>query len=200
MKIFGRKTSFDPSDTDSVIAACRQNNPQAQHALIRMHYGFVMSICRRYASDALSAEEILNDSFLKVFTNLHKYDHHQPFKAWLRTIAVNTSIDFYRKHLRENEFTDREYADIEDLGEDAISRMSAEEILGMIQQLSPAYRMVFTLYVIDGYSHREIAEKLGIREGTSKSNLQDARHKLQAMLLEKNSQRKMLMNQKFTHQ
>jgi RNA polymerase sigma-70 factor (ECF subfamily) len=136
----------------------------------------------RYTSSNEEAEEVLNDGYLKVFNNLAKYDHALPFKAWLRTIIVNTAVDHYRKHSKYAQQVDIEEVEITDLSVDVISKISAEEILNLVQQLSPAYRMVFTLYVIDGYNHREIAEMLGIKEGTSKSNLQDARKKLQMMI------------------
>ncbi|NTW23086.1 MAG: RNA polymerase sigma factor [Lentimicrobium sp.] len=186
MRFFKGKGIFHPEDLDSVIAACRQNNTQAQRALVKLFYGYVKSISLRYSSDDQVAEEILNDSFLKAFNNLHKYDENQPFKAWLRTIAVNTAIDYYRKSIKQPVYQDYDQVQVADISEDIISHMAAEEILAMVRQLTPAYRMVFTLYVIDGYSHREIAEILGIREGTSKSNLQDARRKLQSMIFKAN--------------
>jgi len=185
MKIYWGRSDFKPDEPESVIAACKRNNTSAQHALIKLYYGYVKSISLRYSSDDQDAEEILNDSFLKVFNNLDKYDDSQAFKGWLRKIAVNTAIDYFRKNRQRNELTvyeEVEKQQIADVNEDIISRISAEEILTLVRQLSPAYRMVFSLYVIDGYSHKEIAEKLGIKEGTSKSNLQDARKKLQYMI------------------
>ena len=128
----------------------------------------------------------MNESFLKVFNNLHKYDEKQAFKGWLRTIVVNTAIDAYRKNKQSPDYENLEDVQLPDLNGDAISSISAEEILTLVQQLSPVYRIVFSLYVIDGYSHKEIAEKLGIKEGTSKSNLQDARKRLQSMILKLN--------------
>ncbi|MCX6352398.1 MAG: RNA polymerase sigma factor [Bacteroidetes bacterium] len=179
---FKKPTPFSPKDIDSVIKACLENNAQAQKALIKLFYGYSKSICLRYASGVEEAEEIINDGFLKVFTNLHKYDFSQPFKAWMRTIMVNTAIDYYRKWQKTQYHQDVDEIDVVDLNEDIIGRIAADEILKLVQQLSPAYRMVFTMYVIDGYNHREIAEMLGIKEGTSKSNLQDARKKLQQLV------------------
>lgn len=185
MKIYWGRSEFNPDDPESVIAACKRNNASAQRALIKLFFGYVKSISLRYSSDDQDADEILNDSFLKVFTNLDKYDEKQSFKAWLRTIVVNTAIDYFRKNKQKADYTSYDEAEkqfVFDENEDIISRISAEEILSLVQQLSPAYRMVFSLYVIDGYSHKEIAEKLGIKEGTSKSNLQDARRRLQYMI------------------
>jgi len=185
MKLSRGRNDFNPIDPDSVIAACKLNNTSAQHALIRIFYGYVKSISLRYSSDDQDAEEILNDSFLKVFNNLDKYNEAQAFKGWLRTIVVNTAIDYFRKNKLRPVFEPYEEVEkqqIIDTDDDIISSISAEEILALVRQLSPAYRMVFSMYVIDGYPHKEIAEKLGIKEGTSKSNLQDARRKLQFMI------------------
>ena len=186
MKFFRGKEEFDPNEPESVIAACKGNNASAQRALVKLFFGYVKSIALRYSSDNDLADEILNESFLKVFNNLHKYDEKQAFKGWLRTIVVNTAIDSYRKNKQSPDYEDLEDVQLPDLNGDAISSISAEEILALVQQLSPVYRMVFSLYVIDGYSHKEIAEKLGIKEGTSKSNLQDARKRLQSMILKLN--------------
>jgi len=186
MKFFRGKEEFDPNEPESVIAACKSNNASAQRALVKLYFGYVKSIALRYSADNALAEEILNESFLKVFNNLHKYDEKQAFKGWLRTIVVNTAIDSYRKNKQSPDYENLEDVQLPDLNGDAISSISAEEILALVQQLSPVYRMVFSLYVIDGYSHKEIAEKLGIKEGTSKSNLQDARKRLQSMILKLN--------------
>ena len=179
---FKKKSDFRLDDLDSVIEACLAKNPQAEKALIKMFFGFVKGIAMRYAANIEEAEEIVNDGFLKVFNNLGKYDHAKAFKAWLRTIVVNTAIDYYRKSQRYAHPVNIDDVEVMDLTEDVISKISADEILALVQKLSPAYRTVFTLYVIDGYNHREIADMLGIKEGTSKSNLQDARRKLQNMI------------------
>lgn len=145
--------------------------------------GYSKTIAIRYAANTEETEEIINDAFLKVFNNIKKYDYSQPFKAWLRTIVVNTAIDYYRKNKKYAQQVTIDEIDMPTMDVDIISKLSANEILKLVQALSPAYRMVFSLYVIEGYNHREIAEMLGIKEGTSKSNLQDARKKLQAMIL-----------------
>ncbi|RYD77045.1 MAG: RNA polymerase sigma factor [Sphingobacteriales bacterium] len=179
---FKKQPKFDKNDLNSVIQACLADVGEAQKALIKLFFGYAKSICLRYAANEQEGEEILNDGFLKIFNNLSKYDHSQPFKAWLRTIVVNTAIDYYRKNQKYAQTSDLDNVEVTDLSEDVISKISAEEILLHVQKLPPAYRMVFTLYVIEGYNHREIAEMLGIKEGTSKSNLQDARKKLQVMI------------------
>ena len=177
-----KKKKFSEDNLDSVITACIDQNSQAQRTLIKLFLGYAKSICLRYSSNEQEVEEIINDGFLKIFTNLSKYDTTQPFKAWLRTIMVNTAIDYYRsnkKYLMQIAIDEVEVADFDD---DIISKLSTDEIMKLVQKLSPTYRMVFMLYVVEGYKHREIAERLGIQEGTSKSNLQDARLKLQEMI------------------
>ncbi len=136
----------------------------------------------RYSGNKQEVEEMLNDGFLKVFNHLHKFDQTKPFKAWLRRIMINTAIDYYRKNQKSEHHVDIDDIDIISPDEDIISKISANEVLKLVQRLPPSYRMVFTLYVVDGYNHREIADMLGIKEGTSKSNLQDARKKLQMMI------------------
>jgi RNA polymerase sigma-70 factor (ECF subfamily) len=177
---FKKKSSFDKDDLESIIAACINNNSQAEKHLIKLYGGFAKSIVSRYIVNAGEKEEVINDGFLKVFKNLSKYDHALSFKTWLRAIFINTAIDSYRKnknYLYSVEIDDADivHTDIVDV----VSKMSADEILQLVQSLSPACRVVFSLYVIDGYNHREIAEMLDITEGTSKSNLRDARRKLQ---------------------
>lgn len=180
--MFFKKKTFSEDNLESVIAACIDQNSQAQRTLIKLFLGFSKSICIRYSSNEQEVEEIINDGFLKVFTNLSKYDTAQPFKAWLRTIMVNTAIDYYRSNKKYHLQIAVDEIEVTDFDDDIISQLSVEEIMGLVQKLSPTYRMVFMLYVVEGYKHREIADRLGIQEGTSKSNLQDARIKLQEMI------------------
>ena len=180
--MFFKKKTFSTDNLESVITACIDNNSQAQRTLIGLFMGYSKSICSRYSSNEQEVEEIINDGFLKIFTNLSKYDSSQPFKAWLRTIMVNTAIDFYRSNKKYHLNIAIDDIEIPDFDDDVISQLSAAEIMGLVQKLSPTYRMVFMLCVVEGYKHKEIAAKLGIQEGTSKSNLQDARLKLQEMI------------------
>ncbi len=182
--LFGKKPSYRADNFDSVVAACVAQDGGAQKLLIKLYLGYAKSISLRYASNAQEAEEIVSDSFLKVFANIAKFDSSNPFKAWLRRIVVNTAIDYHRKYQKHDHRTDIEDIDIADFSEDVLSKISANEILKLVQKLPPSYRTVFNLYVVEGYNHREIAEMLGIREGTSKSNLMDARRKLQTLILE----------------
>lgn len=178
---FKKNPSFDPDDIDSIISACINNHSQAEKHLIKLFAGYAKSIVSRYIANEEEIKEVINDGFLKVFNNLKKYDHSLSFKTWLRQIFIHTAIDSYRKnknYLYRVEINDTDIANI-DTSVDVISKMSMDEILQLIHSLSPACKMVFSLYVIDGYNHREIADMLDIKEGTSKSNLRDARRKLQ---------------------
>lgn len=142
-----------------------------------------MSICVRYTGNEADALEVLNDGFLKVFTHIEKFDISKPFKPWLRRIMVNASLDHIKKNLKHNYMADITEANVQQSNEEAPDHnLNHEEILLKIGQLSPAYRAVFNLYVIDGYKHQEIAEQLGITESTSKANLTRAKAMLRAML------------------
>ncbi len=166
-----------------LIEACLRMQPLAERRLYEHFYAYVKGICMRYTSRPEDCEEVMDDSFVKMFRNLNKYQFDKPFKAWLRTIVVNTAIDFYRQSIR-NTVSHQAVEDHAELAveERTLSKLSASDILCVVQRLSPAYPAVFMMYAIDGYSHREIAEMLQITEGTSKSNLSKARTKLQEML------------------
>ena len=142
----------------------------------------MMSVCMRYAKDHEEAKDMLNEGFMKVFKNINKYKATHSLESWIRRIMINNAIDHYRKYKKHRNQIDitevYDYANDETVSSD----LSVKEIMKLVQKLSPAYKTVFNLYVVDGYNHREIAEKLGISEGTSKSNLSKARAKLQQML------------------
>jgi len=141
-----------------------------------------MSICLRYSKNADEAVEVLNDGFMKVLTKIKKYDQNRSFKGWLRKIMINTALDNYRHNLKYYHSYDVENGEAAPVAENALSDMAYQEIVAMVQNLSPAYRTVFNLYVVDGYTHEEIAEMLRISVGTSKSNLSKARENLRNML------------------
>jgi RNA polymerase sigma factor (sigma-70 family) len=142
-----------------------------------------MAICRRYSLNDYDAADVLNDGFLKVFTHIAKYDSTKPFKSWIGRIITNTAIDHYRMNLK---FSDHEDVSMyENIGDSEVvsTDLAYKDLLVLVQSLSPAYRTVFNLYAIDGYSHEEIASLLHISVGTSKSNLFKARQKLQEKIL-----------------
>lgn len=180
--LFNPKIPFSEDRLDIVIKACLEHNPHAQSLLYKQYFGFSKSVCLRYSSNQEEAKEILNEGFLKVFNNLGSYSPKYPFKAWLRTIMVNTAINYYRDNKKYNQ--ELNLTGIEDpiYDEDIINKISADEILTLVQQLPPAYRTVFVMHVVDGYNHREIGEILSINEGTSRSNFMKARIKLQLLV------------------
>lgn len=143
-----------------------------------------MSVCLRYAPTREGALEVLNDGFLKVFTRLDQYDSTQPFKGWLRRILINAAIDHYRQEVRHHnhEAVEQVEQTMATESADAFGQLAHEELMGLIQRLSPAYRLVFNLYVMDGFTHEEIAGQLGISVGASKSNLARARENLRTLL------------------
>ena len=169
-------------EVESLLSGCLKQDREAQGKLYKHFFGYAMSICVRYSKDAEEAREVLNDGFLKVFTKLNLYDPKKPFKLWLRRIMINTALDSYRHNLKHYHLLDVETALPEADPFDVLQQLNYEYLIGLIQKLSPAYRTVFNMYVIDGYQHEEIAEMLGISVGTSKSNLFKARANLREAL------------------
>ena len=182
--LFRRSKSLALAD---IIEGCRQAKPAAQKQLFEAYYSLGVNICLRYAGSREEAEEMFDDGFLRVLNKIAYYDPEQPFEAWFRTVMVRSAIDHYRRHKSTPIHTNIEEA--YDLGETDhfLERLTADEILAIVQQLPPAFRTVFSLYVVDGYSHAEIAQMLTINEGTSRSNLAKARQKLQELLMDWNS-------------
>ena len=165
-----------------LIQACIRKERWAQKKLYEDHYSKMMGVCLRYANGQDDALDILHEGFIKVFKNINKYQPGTSISAWIRRIMINTSIDYYRKSIRRRTEDIEQAYDLSAGEADAISQYSEKEILKVVQELSPAYRAVFNLYVIEGYSHKEIAKILDITESTSRSNLVKARMKLKAIL------------------
>lgn len=167
-----------------IIEKCKNNDRESQRLLYQHFYNYGMTICSRYATHREEAKEILNDGFVKVFTKLDLYSSNLSFKAWLNKILVNTAIDYFRKNQLNLPTVDLENAQHCEIAEEVLENLSVEEVFKLINRLSPVYRMVFNLYVVEGYKHHEIAEKLGISVGASKSNFAKAKMRLQAMIQE----------------
>ena len=175
------------------VEACGRNSRESQKIIYSSFYGYAMAICDRYAGNQDDAIEVLNDGFLKVFREIHHYrpayaDVISSFKGWLRKIMVYTSIDHFRKNQKHQVVTqlDNVVYEVSSFQDDALDKISYEEIIRLVQLLSPGYRTVFNLFVIEGWSHDEIAAHLGISAGTSKSNLSKARRQLQKILYKHN--------------
>lgn len=174
-----------------IIQGCIYAERESQKEFYKMFYGFSVAICIRYCSAEADAVEVVNDGFLKIFKQLHSFDaRHSNFEAslkgWMKSILINTAIDHFRKNKKNKfftELTDSASGEM-DSAENAIDKMSYKEIIAIVQCLSPVYRTVFCLYVIDGFKHEEIARQLNITVGTSKSNLSKARINIKKMLTE----------------
>ncbi|MEL6864698.1 MAG: sigma-70 family RNA polymerase sigma factor [Bacteroidota bacterium] len=165
-----------------LIQQCIAGSHQYQALLYKVFSPQMFGICLRYASDYHSAEDILQEGFIKVFNNLDRYRGDGSFEGWLKRIFINTAIEYYRKSIRSYNFADLALAHQESLDGKAISNMATQELLRLIQQLPVGYRTVFNLYVIEGYAHKEISKMLDISEGTSKSQLARARATLQRLI------------------
>lgn len=179
---FRKKSDFSEHDLLSVIQGCINQDARAQRTLFQQYFSFAKSISLRYSSSAEEAEEILNESFLKVFQHIERYDSTQPFKAWLRTIVVNTAISYYRKNQKFHGEIGLDGIAEPAHYDNAMEQIAAEEILALVQQLKPIYRTVFMMHVVDGYHLREIADALDFNEATVRSHFLRARTKLQEMM------------------
>ncbi len=168
------------------LKQCRKNDRNAQRELYESFYRYGLSVCVRYVADIDTSRELLNDGFMKVFNNIDQYKPEYPFVNWFKRILVNTCINHLRKS--HQEILTAELVEASEMGMemDLFGKFSVEEIAILIQQLTPAYRTVFNLHVIEGYEHKEIAEMLNITVGSSLSNLHKARKKLQELILTNN--------------
>ncbi|NSL89441.1 sigma-70 family RNA polymerase sigma factor [Chitinophaga sp. Mgbs1] len=173
----------DLNQINELINGCCKKERNSQELLYRKFFGYALSICMRYAPGRNEAIEIMNDGFLKIFQHMASFDKSRPFKTWLGKIMVNTAIDYLRSK-KKLAFTD-DVDQLYDLGTDdkIVDKLSYDEILKLVQTLSPAYRTVFNLYVVEGFQHHEIAAMLGISAGTSKSNLFKAKKILQEKIM-----------------
>jgi len=163
----------------NIIKGCQAGESGAQKALYELFKTKMYGICLRYAGNYSDAQDVLQDGFLKVFEKIHQFEFKGAFEGWIRRIMVNTAIEKYRTQYQVINISDS-IKEISQYGVDEItSNLTADELLRFIQELSPKYRVVFNLYAIEGYSHKEVAEILNISEGTSKSNLSRARNILQ---------------------
>jgi len=167
-----------------IIQGCVKGERKFQHIIYDMFSGKMFAVCLRYAHEYSSAQDLLQEGFVKVFKNLEKFRGEGSFEGWVRRIFVNTAIEHYRKKVNLYALHDSEVKYYEYYDGNALETLKYDDILKMVQKLSDGYRTVFNLYVIEGYSHKEIGELLKISEGTSKSQLARARYLLQKMITE----------------
>jgi RNA polymerase sigma factor (sigma-70 family) len=169
-----------------IIKGCIQNDRQCQRALFERYSGLMLSVCRRYTRHEMEAEDILQDALIKVFKNIEKFKFEGSFEGWVRRIVVNTALKNYKKSSVQKEQIGLESYQEGSMEPKAIANLGEEELMNLIAKMPDGYRIVFNLYIIEGYSHREIAERLEIKESTSRSQLVKARRLLQEMLIERN--------------
>ena len=167
-----------------VIEKAVLNNRQAQHQLYTKFSPKMLGVCRQYIRDIHHAEDVMITAFMKVFSSLKKFEHKGSFQGWIRRIMINECISFIRvqkqvKFIEDETFFEERHKDIQ-------SKFSGDDIQFLIDSLPDGYKMVFNLYAIEGYKHQEIAEMLGINEGTSKSQLSHARKMLQNQIIKLN--------------
>lgn len=153
-----------------------------QQELYQRFASKMYGVCLRYAGSAEEAEDVLQEGFIKVFNKIGSFRGDGSFEGWIRRIFVNTAIEHYRKKIYLQPITEYEEDTMEGKYLSVLDKMEEKDIIQLVQQLSPGYRTVFNMYVIEGYSHKQIAEALGISEGTSKSQLSRAKQILQDMV------------------
>lgn len=184
----------DNSKISVLLSGCRSNERASQKELYYLLRGFALKICYRYTNKNEESEEIMNEAFVKLFKNIQQFDENRhpdsllALKGWFKRILVNTCIDHYRKNqsmVNGHMLITSENEQISDKSENGIDVLSYKEIIMAVRSLSPAYRTVFNLFVIEGLSHEEISKKLNISVGASKSNLSKARENLRKLLLNK---------------
>lgn len=166
-------------DIDHIIEGCQKKDPKAQRMLYEHYSATMYGVCLRYSKSADDAKDTLHEGFLKIFEKINQYESRGAFEGWIRRIMVNTALEKFRNKykmiaLQEN-LSNLDTSVDNDLSEN----LTVKEILAIIDELSPQYKLVFNLYAIEGYSHKEISNMLNISEGTSKSNLSRARSILQ---------------------
>lgn len=178
-----------------LIQGCARGSRKAQEGIYKRLYGTMMAVCLRYAKDHDQAHDILQEAFLKVFANIAKYNFEGSFEGWVRRIMVNTAIDAFRKKrtdflLLGEEQSIEDYKDVAEEEEtEAEFEFSVSDVVEAMQELTPAYRTIFNLYLFENLTHVEIAERLGISVGTSKSNFAKAKRNLKNILLNDNKSR-----------
>jgi RNA polymerase sigma factor (sigma-70 family) len=170
-------------DMDLLLQGCLANNRKAQEGLYRQFYGFTMTIALRYSRDEHDAADILTSAFVKVFKSLKSFDPSKgSLHAWIKRIIVNEGLDHIKSRNRFSENVEVEAVAEPEINNTALEQMGAEEIMNLVKRLPPATHAVFVLYAVEGYNHREIAERLNISEGTSKWHLSEARKTLQKQI------------------
>lgn len=168
---------------ESLLEGCKRGDRKAQEHLYKTLASKMMGVCMRYAKNTYEAEDVLQMGFVKVFQKVAEFRGDGSFEGWIRRIMVNTAIESYRKNLRTLNIVDIDEVHDQPQSTFDMSGLELKDLMKLVQQLSNGYRLVFNMYVIEGFSHKEIAEELGISEGASKSQLSRARAILKEKIL-----------------
>jgi RNA polymerase sigma-70 factor (ECF subfamily) len=169
---------------EQIISGCASGERKFQELLYHTFAPKMFSVCLRYANEYAGAEDLLQEGFIKVYKNIDKFRGDGSFEGWLRRIFVNNSIEHFRRKSNLYVVQETEALTYEHYDDNALQKLMRDDLMKIIQSLSVGYRTIFNLYVIEGYSHKEIAEMLGVTEGTSKSQLARARYLLQKKIVE----------------
>jgi RNA polymerase sigma-70 factor (ECF subfamily) len=171
---------------DELIRGCLKDDPSCQKEIFHRFASRMLGVCNRYARNSADAEDILQDAFIKVFDKIYQFKFEGSFEGWIRRIVVNTALKKYSLRRYEKEVSGYEIKDRDESGMEpsAYAHLTEKELLYLINSLPDGYRIIFNLYVIEGYQHDEIAEMLGIQSGTSRSQLVKARNMLQRKILQ----------------
>ena len=170
-------------DEIQLIKGCKENKPKAQKELYETYARKMMAVCLRYTNDRESAQDLLQDGFIKVFTAIGTYSGNGSFEGWMRKIFVNTALEYLRKNDILRETVDIDSPDtLKEPDYSALEKISADELMELVRELPTGFRAVFNMFAIEGYSHKEIGEALGINESTSRSQFTRAKKLLQKKL------------------
>lgn len=176
---------MDKKIEQELIKSCIRGDGKAQKRMYDLYSKTMFGICLRYSNNYDDAKDILQEGFIKVFTKISQFNSSGAFEGWIRKIFVNTALEHYRNNKLHQYDTDVEFANDNPHDDFTIEKMSQKEILEILNNMSPGFRNVLNLFVIEGYSHAEISELLGISEGTSKSQLSRARVILKQEILKR---------------
>lgn len=167
---------------DDLIDRCIAGDPLMQRELYDRFASKMYGVCLRYAGNVNDANDLLQEGFIKVYNNLAKFRREGSFEGWIRRIFINTCIEQYRKKVKSYNITEAQENTVEDKDLDAIDILNAKDMMKLIEELPLGYKTIFNLYVVEGYSHKEIAGMLDISEGTSKSQLARSKGALKKLL------------------
>ena len=170
--------------SEKIIAGCKKQDSRSQEELYRILAPVMYGLCLKYSGNRDDAKDIMQDGFIKVFQKIGQYRSEGSFEGWVKRVMINTALEKLRTNVDNYPLDDKVIFLEDSRATSVLEELSAEELLSLVQQLSPQYRMVFNLYAIEGYNHKEIGEMMGISEGTSKSNLSRARIILQEKIKE----------------